>query len=557
MSNPTDIDRLIEDGLTSYGEGDLDGALCAWERALKLDADNAQANSYVDYVRQNYDLLTRETSDVNAAGPFGIAEDESDYQIEILVGEAAPPAAPPLHMDPLDAGWFIEDEAEPRKPRKDESSPPAGVGDPGELTLEPAPINFDDLTREYPNGPAEARRLDHAARFPAVDPVTLPRIREFQPEPTPGFGASDFKTPLGGQHTPGLEGSGFNLQVTDVRKRDTGFVKPVAANPPRTNQPSSIPPELKMTLRTPPRGSPTKNDSAELDLLASLPSPTKPVTADPPPAISPPAPPPILGTRDLPVVDRPPAGPPEPPPPTSSTRDFPLEKTQKRSSVRFNTPSENPRDMPSDKSPPTFSRELITAPTRDLGMRPVTEPPTAKPTAPAAPAARRVRDDDGTRTDVILPFDPIDARSAQILDDVDVGAPARESKEDRTRRRISALFARAVEWSGTADLDRAVAAIDLALSEDPNSALAQKLIHRNRDTMMTVFQAFLGDLQRQPALARPLHELANAPISPRAAFLLSRVDGSLSLDEILDVSGMPRLEAYRYLCQLFLRGILR
>jgi hypothetical protein len=75
--------------------------------------------------------------------------------------------------------------------------------------------------------------------------------------------------------------------------------------------------------------------------------------------------------------------------------------------------------------------------------------------------------------------------------------------------------------------------------------------------MMAVFQAFLGDLQRQPVLARPLHELAAAPISPRAAFLLSRVDGTLSLDEILDVSGMPRLEAYRYLCQLFLRGILR
>jgi hypothetical protein len=99
--------------------------------------------------------------------------------------------------------------------------------------------------------------------------------------------------------------------------------------------------------------------------------------------------------------------------------------------------------------------------------------------------------------------------------------------------------------------------VDLALSEDPNSALAQKLIHRNREVIMNVFQAYMGDLDRQPALSRPLHELGSAPISPRAAFLLSRVDGSLSLDEILDVSGMPRLEAYRYLAQLFLRGILR
>src|SRR5206468_11708709 len=116
---------------------------------------------------------------------------------------------------------------------------------------------------------------------------------------------------------------------------------------------------------------------------------------------------------------------------------------------------------------------------------------------------------------------------------------------------------RAMAWNGIGELDKAVTAVDLALSEDPDSALAQKLIHRNRDTIMNVFQGFLGDLERQPQLARPLHELAASPISPRAAFLLSRIDGMLSLDEILDVSGMPRLEAYRHLCQLVLRGILR
>jgi hypothetical protein len=138
-----------------------------------------------------------------------------------------------------------------------------------------------------------------------------------------------------------------------------------------------------------------------------------------------------------------------------------------------------------------------------------------------------------------------------------VPPPAGESRDDCTRRRITALFEHAIEWNKAGELDRAVAAIDLALSEDPNSALAQKLIQRNRETIMNVFQAFLGDLNRTPILARPLHELADAPISPRAAFLLSRVDGLLSIDEILDVSGMPRIEAYRYLCQLFLRGILR
>jgi len=197
-----------------------------------------------------------------------------------------------------------------------------------------------------------------------------------------------------------------------------------------------------------------------------------------------------------------------------------------------------------------LSDPIVSAPTRELGLRPLAEP--AKPAK--EPEGTRA---DGTRHDLVLPFDPIDARSAQILDDVDEGAPSDEAKEDRTRRRITALFDKAIEWNGAGELDKAVAAVDLALSEDPNSALAQKLIHRNRETVQQVFQNFLGDLRRTPQLARPLHELATAPISPRAAFLLSRIDGMISIDEILDVSGMPRIEAYRHLCQLYLRGILR
>ena len=59
---PPEIDQLIEEGLTLYGQGDLDAALLAWEKALAADPENAQASSYVDYVRQNYDLLTGEAT---------------------------------------------------------------------------------------------------------------------------------------------------------------------------------------------------------------------------------------------------------------------------------------------------------------------------------------------------------------------------------------------------------------------------------------------------------------------------------------------------------------
>jgi hypothetical protein len=154
-------------------------------------------------------------------------------------------------------------------------------------------------------------------------------------------------------------------------------------------------------------------------------------------------------------------------------------------------------------------------------------------------------------------FDPIDAHTAQILDEIDAEAPADEPASEQTRRRIAALLDRAVAWNHGGSTEKAVCAVELALNEDPNSAIAQKLITRHRDVIMAVMQSYLGDLERQPQLAKSLQDLQSAPISPRAAFLLSRIDGTLSIDELLDVSGMPRLEAYRHLCQLYLRGILR
>jgi hypothetical protein len=564
MSNVSDIEGLIEEGLARYGHGDLDGALAAWERALELEPENAQAISYVEYVRQNYDLLGSEMAMADeSSGPFGI--DDEPYQIEILPGELpdGPAAVVGPATEAADGGWFLGDDVEPRRPDSASEEPaleleleldepafaePAiaepAIAEPASTRLEldeppesttatiseSGAISFDDETREYDKGKSPA----------------APREAEFQREITPGldFGTD---TPPGGftQVTPSFD------QSTEVRKRDTGFVRPA--------RPSEPAPELKVTVRTPgkpttpePPGGPPGIDIAlslvpgpggweaapeapdpAADLVESLPSPTPRG-----PALS------TQPTREMPLETRAPA-----------TRDFANDKTARRPGAVIQAGALDDAATRPPLGPST--RALVSAPTRDLGLRPIESSMPAAPGEDEPTSLRRPRADEGTRSEVILAFDPIDARSTEILDDVDAGAPARESPEDRTRRRITRLFERAGELARDGELDRAVAAIDLALSEDPTSALAQKLIHRNRDTMLQVFQAFLGDLNRTPQLARPLHDLADAPISPRAAFLLSRIDGTLSLDEILDVSGMPRIEAFRYLSQLYLRGILR
>lgn len=576
---------MVEEGLSRYGSGDLDGALAVWEDALALDPDNAQANSYVDYVRTNYDVLqTGAGMGVTEDGvPFGI-EEEPEYIIEVTPGqEVTASSPPPMFMDPLDEGWFIEEESRQVLSARTRSG---AVAPPG-------PPELADVATQH--------ELDRARRRDSLQLVELEADEPPEHERSRGGSELTFDSAphaYGEEHRGGTtddfgeEPGSFNREVTplgfgnietEIKKRELGFVQPAqgpARLEVRLRTPSTPPPAVAspptvavgdenfpntdlfstaqgIPIMTRPPAPTTPPPISEAELLASLPSPRR-IT-------------PVRGSmtneargpmREVPENKRPPAERDR----AETTRGEEIDAIALTSAPtrdlgdRFVSALAARRRGPMDDaagrrrdggSNDEFS---VSEPTRDIGLRPDGAPasrklPTLKQQVPAV--------GEGTRIDVILPFDPIDARSASILEEVDVDEPPNEAKEDRTRRRISGLIARAAAWSGQQELDKAAAAVDLALSEDPNSALAQKLIHRNREAIMAIFQSFLGDLERRPQLTRPLHELSNAPISPRAAFLLSRIDGMLTIDEILDVSGMPRLEAYRHLTQLFLRGILR
>ncbi len=504
-----ELTRLIEAGLALYGLGDLDGALHAWEQVLEVEPGNGHANSYVDYVRLNYDLLTgAEAPDAAAQAAFAIASDEApDHTIDAepsasaLLRGASPHLFAPIDaaLSAAVAGAVVAAGAAAAVAATTEPAPAAAVADGWSIDEDPRPRTLDgDAPLAAVAGPEvnfeRATREDDAARMGMRPTAAASAAAEVA---SADVAAAEF----GPESTPGFEAP------TDVRARELGFVRaPPGPRPsvdvsldepvdgPLVPQPPVLP---SAALPHRPLGVAALSIEAfELDDAAA------PAAADVP--VSPLAP-----IRELPDL------------PLDHLHGFDLE------------------------SRPTLQIDpMVSAPTRELGLR----PPGGTPAPPASPP---------TRADIVLAFDPVDARAAQILEVVDAEAPLGEPKEEQTRRRVTALLERATVWAVEGVLDRAVAALDLALSEDPDSALAQKLVQQHRDDITAVFQAFLGELDRAPVLARPMHELASAPISPRAAFLLSRVDGTLTLDEILDVSGMPRLEAYRYLCQLFLRGILR
>jgi hypothetical protein len=192
----------------------------------------------------------------------------------------------------------------------------------------------------------------------------------------------------------------------------------------------------------------------------------------------------------------------------------------------------------------TFEREQprAEAPARETSRTKTLEMPLPAPAAPFPPD---------------VPAAPRPSPVAlRLLDELEAYTPADPESDESLRRRVSWLIERAENECVAGNHDAAITALDLALDEQPDSAIAQKLIHRHLDTILDIYERYLDNPTAVPALQISPSEFREHAIDNRAAFLLTRIDGVLTVEDILDVSGMPRLETCRYLCSMLRRGIL-
>lgn len=82
-------------------------------------------------------------------------------------------------------------------------------------------------------------------------------------------------------------------------------------------------------------------------------------------------------------------------------------------------------------------------------------------------------------------------------------------------------------------------------------AHGDQLTEEHQRVLVRAYELAIGPLD-QPVR----HGSAPATLDPRTAFLLSRIDGMMSVDELLEISGMPRFEALRLLAQLVRQGVV-
>jgi hypothetical protein len=94
------------------------------------------------------------------------------------------------------------------------------------------------------------------------------------------------------------------------------------------------------------------------------------------------------------------------------------------------------------------------------------------------------------------------------------------------------------------------------LALQPEHAEAKRILDANRQVLLDQYRKQLGDPRQVPVVQIPQHEIVWHKLDHRAGFLLSRIDGQLSFEDLLDVSGMNEFEAYRILAQLTSQGVI-
>lgn len=106
------------------------------------------------------------------------------------------------------------------------------------------------------------------------------------------------------------------------------------------------------------------------------------------------------------------------------------------------------------------------------------------------------------------------------------------------------------------DYTAALLLAELIVGRVPEHESASRIAKSCRERLGQLYLSRLGALHRVPRVAVDAAEVRWLGLDHRAAFLLSRIDGDQTLSDVIDVSGMPRLEALKTLAELLDMGAI-
>lgn len=113
------------------------------------------------------------------------------------------------------------------------------------------------------------------------------------------------------------------------------------------------------------------------------------------------------------------------------------------------------------------------------------------------------------------------------------------------------------ELYALSDFSGALELAETRLAANPNDTEAQRYAQDCRRVLIKMQLSRLGSLQQVVELALDASELQWLTIDHRAGFLLSLIDGLSTLEDLLDICGMQRLEALQIFADLVEQKVVR
>jgi hypothetical protein len=132
----------------------------------------------------------------------------------------------------------------------------------------------------------------------------------------------------------------------------------------------------------------------------------------------------------------------------------------------------------------------------------------------------------------------------------DAGPGELELELGGSRGKLEGALAEIKDRYAMGDYSGALAAAERILDAEPAQPDALRYAQRCRQVLMDMYAARIGLLSQVATVAVPPEQIRWLSLDHRAGFLLSLIDGHSTLEEVLDISGMPRLDALRILFSL-------
>lgn len=125
-----------------------------------------------------------------------------------------------------------------------------------------------------------------------------------------------------------------------------------------------------------------------------------------------------------------------------------------------------------------------------------------------------------------------------------------QSRSSRPGAPASDPAAEMAERFALGDFTGALTVAELLLGRDPGHEAAGRYAEGCRERLAQLYTSRLGRLDRVPRVAVPDAEIRWLGLDHHAAFLLSRIDGESTVEDLLHVVAMPRVDALKTLVEL-------